>query len=326
MNINNLIIDFLEYMEIERGSAVASVENYDRYLRRFAGFARANQVDVPEKIDHELLRKYHLWLHRLPVSPSQGGPDASKKEVISKVTANYHLIALRAFLKYLIKRGITVPSPEEIELAKTDERQISFLDDEELDLLLSKPDLNTIQGVRDRAILNLLFSTGLRVSELCNLKKNDVNLEKNEFSVVGKGGKVRVVFLDHEAKESLERYLNARDDKSEFMFLGYGHVNQAQNSKLKMQNITPRSVQRMIHKYARMAGLTKKVTPHVLRHSFATDLLMSGADIRSVQELLGHSSITTTQIYTHVTDQHLAEVHQAFHGLRRHQEESKDSQ
>jgi len=316
--INSLITDFLEYMEIERGSALASVENYDRYLRRFAGFARANQVDVPEKIDHELLRKYHLWLHRLP--------DASKKVPISKLTANYHLIALRAFLKYLIKRGIAVPSPEEVELAKTDERQISFLDDEELDLLLSKPDLNTIQGVRDRAILNLLFSTGLRVSELCNLKKNDINLEKNEFSVVGKGGKVRVVFLDHEAKESLERYLTTRDDKSEFMFLGYGHVNQAQNSKLKTQNITPRSVQRMIHKYARMAGITKKVTPHVLRHSFATDLLMSGADIRSVQELLGHASITTTQIYTHVTDQHLAEVHQAFHGLRRHQEESKDSQ
>jgi len=309
MTINSLIIDFLEYMEIERGSAVASVENYDRYLRRFAGFARANQVDSPEKIDHELLRQYHLWLHRLP--------DATGEEPIAKVTANYHLIALRAFLKYLIKQGLTVPSPEEIELAKTDERQISFLDDDELDLLLSKPDLNTIQGIRDRAILNLLFSTGLRVSELCNLKIDDVNLEKNEFSIAGKGGKVRVVFLDQEAKESLKRYLLARDDKSEFMFLGYGHTNKIQSSNLKSQNITPRSVQRMIRKYAKMAGITKKVTPHVLRHSFATDLLMSGADIRSVQELLGHSSITTTQIYTHVTDQHLAEVHQAFHGLRR---------
>jgi len=310
MTISTLILDFLEYMEIEHGSALASVENYDRYLRRFAGFAKQNGVEEPEKIDDELMRKYHLWLHRLP--------DASKKEPISKATANYHLIALRSFLKYLNKRDITAPSPEEIELAKTDERQISFLDDDELDLLLSKPDLSTIQGVRDKAILDLLFSTGLRISELCNLQKEDINLEKSEFSVKGKGGKVRVVFLDQEAKESLRRYLERRNDKSEFMFISYGHVKnvKAQSSNVK-GGITPRSVQRMIHKYARMAGLTKKVTPHVLRHSFATDLLMSGADIRSVQELLGHSSITTTQIYTHVTDQHLGEVHQAFHGRRR---------
>jgi len=314
--INSLITDFLEYMEIERGSALSSVANYDRYLRRFAGYLKQNQVEAPEKIDKELLRQYHLWLHRLP--------DASGKEPISKVTANYHLIALRAFLKYLNKRDITAPSPEEIELAKTDERQISFLDDDELVLLLSKPNLGTIQGIRDRAILDLLFSTGLRISELTNLRRDEIDLDRGEFSVKGKGGKVRVVFLDHEAKESLSRYLSSRQDKSEFMFISYGHSNKSEIRMSKSESgITPRSVQRMIHKYARMAGLTKKVTPHVLRHSFATDLLMSGADIRSVQQLLGHSSITTTQIYTHVTDQHLAEVHQAFHGRRRNSSQDK---
>lgn len=313
MTISNLITDFLEYMEVDKGHSVLTVRNYDHYLRRFAGFMKENGVETPEKIENEVVHKYRLYLHRLP--------DPSGKEPISVSTANYHLIALRAFLKYLISRGINTLSPERIELAKTGERQISFLDNEELEAILSKPDLRTPQGLRDKAILDLLFSTGLRVSELCNLKKDDINLEKSEFSVVGKGDKVRVVFLDQEARDSLKRYLTGRNDKNPYIFVSYGHSNK---SEIRMTNdktgITPRSVQRIIRKYAKAAGITKHVSPHTMRHSFATDLLMNGADLRSVQSLLGHASVTTTQIYTHVTDQHLGEVHQAFHGMRRHKE------
>ncbi len=312
MTINSLITDFLEYLEVDKGHSVLTVRNYDHYLRRFAGFAKDSGVETPQKIDQDLIHKYRLFLHRLP--------DSTKKDIIAKSTANYHLIALRAFLKYLGTRGIQTLSAEGIELAKTGERQISFLDDEELDAILKQPDLRTIQGRRDKAILDLFFSTGLRVSELCNLKKDDINLEKSEFSVVGKGGKVRVVFLDQEARESIKNYLNIRNDKNPYLFISYGHSLKPNPLNLKPSPMTPRSVQRMIHKYARMAGITKHVSPHTMRHSFATDLLMSGADLRSVQELLGHASVTTTQIYTHVTDQHLAEVHQAFHGRRRHQE------
>lgn len=349
MTINSLITDFLEYLEIEKGNSVHSVENYDRYLRRFSAFAKENQIDQPEKITSELLRQYRLWLNRLPqlgrdvalsemaVEPRLSGanrlaraPESERQlparaalhhSSLSKSTQNYHLIALRMFFKYLSKRKISAPAPNEIELSKTGERQISFLDDAELDHLLSMADLSTIQGVRDRAIMELFFSTGLRISELCGLKIGDINLDKSEFSVMGKGKKVRVVFLDQEAKNAIHNYLIRRNDKNEYLFISYGHTNKPTTDNLQLTTpITPRSVQRMIHKYAKMAGLTKKVTPHVLRHSFATDLLMNGADIRSVQQLLGHSSITTTQIYTHVTDQHLGEVHQAFHGRRREKE------
>ncbi|MBM2820538.1 MAG: xerD [Candidatus Berkelbacteria bacterium] len=320
MTIHSAIIDFLEYMEIDKGSSLLTVKNYDHYLQRFAAFARKAEILEPGRIDLDLVHRYRLFLHRLPASPSQGGPDLSKKNIISKSTANYHLIALRAFLKYLSIKGVKTLSPERIELAKTDERQISFLDDEELDSILKQPNLRSLQGKRDKAILDLFFSTGLRVSELCDLKKDDINLEKSEFSVSGKGGKVRVVFLDHEARESIKGYLNIRNDKIPYLFISYGHSLHPSPSSLHPSPITPRSVQRMIRKYAKMAGITKHVSPHTMRHSFATDLLMSGADIRSVQQLLGHSSITTTQIYTHVTDQHLAEVHQAFHGRRRKDE------
>ena len=312
MSIYKLINDFLEYLEIERGRAILTVQNYDRYLKSFAQFAKESKIESPDKIDSELVTKYRLYLNRTNISRS---------------TQNYYLIALRSFLKFLSKKNLPSLAAEQIELAKTDERQITFLDGDELEDLLVKPDLKTIQGVRDRAILDLFFSTGLRVSELCALKKEDINLERSEFSVKGKGGKIRVVFLDHEAKESIKRYLSRRHDKSEYLFISYGHTN-TDNGLLIMDNvdpITPRSVQRMIHKYALEAGITKHITPHVLRHSFATDLLMSGADLRSVQSLLGHSSVTTTQIYTHVTDQHLQEVHQAFHGLRRNDEKNEES-
>ncbi len=330
MTINNLIIDFLEYMEVDKGHSVLTVRNYDHYLRRFAGFMKENGVETPEKIENELIHKYRLYLHRFP--------DPSGKKPISVSTANYHLIALRAFLKYLISRGINTLSPQRIELAKTGERQISFLDNEELEAILKQPDIRTPQGLRDKAILDLFFSTGLRVSELCNLKRDDINLEKSEFSVMGKGGKVRVVFLDQEAKESIKRYLTSRSDKNDYLFISYGHTNKpsairlqtsaektSENGGRKTESgMTPRSVQRMIRKYAKAAGITKHVSPHTLRHSFATDLLMNGADLRSVQSLLGHASVTTTQIYTHVTDQHLQEVHQAFHGLRRRNKENTE--
>jgi site-specific recombinase XerD len=322
MPLAKLITQFLEYMEIERGRSILTVRNYDRYLQDFVHFAKTKGVESPEKIDMELVRQYRLVLNRTE---------------ISKKTQNYYLIALRSFLKFLASRDIQTLTPGKIELAKIDEHQITFLDSDELEELISKPDLSTPQGRRDRAILDLLFSTGLRVSELCGLKKTDVSLDRSEFSIKGKGGKIRVVFLDHESKESLNRYLTHRADKSDFMFISYGHtnddkqllshdipLNEAKHSASDNDSpITPRSVQRMIQKYAKQAGITKEVTPHTLRHSFATDLLMSGADIRAVQALLGHSSITTTQIYTHVTDQHLQDVHEAFHGLRSGQKDEK---
>lgn len=306
-SISSHIIDFLEYMEIEKGRTIASTKNYDRYLKFFADFAQKNHVEKPEQITFDLVQKYRLSMNRV-------------KKPITHATQNYYLIALRSFLKYLGKMNISTLPPEKIELAKTQERQITFLEADELDQILATPDQKTIQGRRDKAILDLFFSTGLRVSELVNLRRDEINLERNEFSVKGKGGKIRVVFLDPHAQESLKNYLSSRTDKSDWLFISYGHRNsqlKIENLKFKIDRMTPRSVQRMIRKYAKKAGITKKVSPHTLRHSFATDLLMSGADLRSVQSLLGHKSVTTTQIYTHITDKHLGEVHQAFHGLRR---------
>lgn len=317
MTITKTIVDFLEYMEIERGRAIASVKNYDHYLRVFAGFAKEKGVEDPSKIDQNLVRQFRL--------------DLNRKSLVGKNTQNYYLIALRSYLKYLARSGIKTLDANQIELAKSSERQITFLDHNELEALFSKPDLNTIHGQRDRAILDLLFSTGLRVSELANLKKENINLETGEFSVRGKGGKVRVVFMDNPSKDAIKKYLAVRKDESEYLFLSYGHtdsqmkiVNCIQSGKLKISPITPRSIQRMIHKYALQAGITKDVTPHTMRHSFATDLLQSGADLRAVQKLLGHTHIMTTEIYTHVTDQHLKDVHDAFHGLRNIKEPETD--
>ena len=317
MTITKTIVDFLEYMEIERGRAIASVKNYDHYLRVFAGFAKEKGIDDPTKINQDLVRQFRL--------------DLNRKTLVGKNTQNYYLIALRSYLKYLARKGIQTLDANQIELAKSSERQITFLTDEELENLLSQPDKNTIQGVRDKAILNLLFSTGLRVSEASNLKKDQINLEKKEFSIKGKGGKIRVVFMDDPSKEAIKKYLAARTDDSEYLFLSYGHTNKQtahrlQTADVRSLPITPRSIQRMIHKYALSAGITKDVTPHTMRHSFATDLLMNGADLRAVQSLLGHSSVTTTQIYTHVTDQHLQDVHEAFHGRKRQESEGKNDE
>jgi len=302
--IKKLLTDFLEYLEIEKGRSQLTIRNYDFYLKRFFSWAK---IDLPKEITLDLVRKYRLWLSRLKNPRGKN---------LSLATLNYHLIALRSFLKYLAKRDIKSLAPEKIELAKIGERQISFLEGKDLENLLNAPfqiKEKEIIKLRDKAILELLFSTGLRVSELCNLKRDDINLNKDEFSVEGKGGKWRVVFLSNQAKYWLKKYLEKRTDIIPYLFIRHDKA----SNKNREKGITPRSVQRLVKKYAKIAGITKKITTHTLRHSFATDLLANGADLRAVQELLGHKNITTTQIYTHITDQHLKEVYQAFHGRQR---------
>jgi site-specific recombinase XerD len=309
--IQDLKRQFLEHTEIERGRSLKTVENYERYLSRF--FAQA-KIEKPDDITDERLRNYRLWLNR------QAGTAGNS---LKRNTQNYHLIALRAFLKYLAFRGINSLSPERIELAKTPQRDLDLISGHELERLLQAPSGSDEKSLRDRAILELLFSTGLRVSELCNLNQDDVDLTRDEFSVRGKGDKVRMVFLSPTAKMALKTYLAKRKDMSEHLFVSFRAPNSLskKDKKRELKNIetrlTPRSVERLVKQYAIKAGISKKVTPHIIRHSFATDLLQNGADLRSVQALLGHSSITTTQVYTHVTDRQLQEVHKAFHGKQR---------
>ncbi|MBV9159846.1 MAG: tyrosine-type recombinase/integrase [Candidatus Kaiserbacteria bacterium] len=299
-DLRELKSQFLEYLEIEKGRGVKTVENYDRYLNRFLQFAK---VSKPSQITEQMVREYRISLNR-----SEGISGTMKKN-----TQNYHLIALRAFLKFLRKREIESLNPERIELAKTGGRDLDLISADELNRLMKGPSGDTLQALRDRAIMELFFSTGLRVSELCSLDQ-DLDLSRDEFSVRGKGDKVRVVFLSPSAKKAVAEYLKRRGDMSEALFVSYGKG--APKTK-DLPRITPRSVERMIKHYATKAGITRKVTPHVIRHSFATDLLENGADLRSVQALLGHANIATTQVYTHVTDKHLREVHRAFHGKRR---------
>jgi len=302
MQLEALKRQFLEYLEIERGRSVKTVENYDRYLERFFAFAK---VVKPADITEEQVREFRLYLNR-----QAGTKVGGRLEPMKRRTQNYYLIALRAFLKYLRKRGIESLSPERIELAKVPERSLDLISSAELKRLLQAPDVATLEGKRDRAILELLFSTGLRISELCGLSIDDIDMTRDEFSVRGKGDKVRVVFLSDTARQYLQTYLKHRKDMDDAMFIRYGRkMNDGNDLRL-----SPRAVQRLIKKYATLAGITRKVTPHVIRHSFATDLLQNGADLRSVQALLGHAHIGTTQIYTHVTDKHLREVHKKFHG------------
>lgn len=304
MDIKQLKTQFLEYMEIEKNRSAKTVENYDHYLTRFLDFTKARSA---EDISEELIRKYRLHLNRL--ADTHGNP-------LKKVTQNYHVIALRAFLKYLARRDIKAVSAEKVELGKQEEREVTFLEPHELERFLKAPSGTTIADLRDRAMLETLFSTGLRVSELCALDQDDINLNRGEFSVRGKGSKLRLVFLSDEAKVSLRTYMDKRLDADEALFIRVPRNEHFE--KYEKLRLTPRSIQRIIKKYAVAAGIIgKKVSPHSLRHSFATDLLRNGADIRSVQALLGHSSVTTTQIYTHVTDKQLREVHQKFHGKKR---------
>jgi site-specific recombinase XerD len=304
MKLSQLQRQFLEYLEIERGRSLKTVENYDRYLTRFFAFAK---TEDPKKLTEEQVREFRLWLNR-----QDGTKVGGRMEPMKRRTQNYYLIALRAFLKYLRKRGVESLNPERIELAKVPERSLDLITSQELDRLLNASDLSTITGLRDRAILELLFSTGLRISELTNLSIDDVDLSRDEFSVRGKGDKIRVVFLSEKAKTAIKNYLKERKDMSDALFVQYG-----KNAKgAKDIRLSPRAVQRTLKVCATKAGITRKVTPHVIRHSFATDLLSNGADLRSVQALLGHANIGTTQIYTHVTDKHLREVHKKFHGKR----------
>ncbi|MFA6131976.1 MAG: site-specific tyrosine recombinase/integron integrase [Patescibacteria group bacterium] len=299
--IDKLLTDFLEYLEVERGRSARTIRNYDFYLRRFIKWARHPS---PAGITDDLIRKFRLWLNRAV----PGRLDST----IKKNTQNYHLIALRAFLKYLARRDIKSMSPEKIELAKAPSRIVAFLEADELDRVLQIPLAagEDLIGLRDKAILEMLFSTGLRVSELANLKIDQVNLKRDEFTVRGKGDKPRVVFLSDSAKEWLKKYLNKRHDTSPYMFICH---DRAKRGREDSGPITPRSIERMVEYCAKAAGVTKRITPHTLRHTFATDLLMNGADIRSVQSLLGHASITTTQVYTHITNKQLKEVHKKFH-------------
>ena len=292
--------DFLEYLEIEQNRSQKTIANYDHYLTRLVDFA--GDITVTD-IDPELIRKWRLWLNRLGTNTS---------DELGKLTQNYHLIALRSFLKYCAKRDIPALSADKIELARTRRKQVTFLGEDELARLFAQPDLSSLSGVRDRAILELLFSSGLRVSELVGLDKESINLKRREFMVRGKGQKDRPIFISPEAAKWVEHYLSKREDTARPLFVRYSGSKQVDLTG-NFHRLTVRSVQRIVARSARLAGITKHVSPHTLRHSFATDLLMNGADLRSVQALLGHSNIATTQIYTHVTDPHLKSVHEKFH-------------
>lgn len=299
-DLKQLKIEFLEYLEIEKNRSPKTVENYNHYLTRFLNFA---QISSPQALTEEVIRKFRLYLNRLT--------DRHDKP-IKKVTQNYHVIALRAFLKYLSKREIRAVSPEKIELGKQEDRHIDFLDGPELDRILNSPKGSQLVDLRDRAILETLFSTGLRVSELCSLDKEKIDLQRGELSVSGKGSKIRLVFLSDDARQTIQNYIKKRVDIDPALFIRIPKNESFE--KYENLRLTPRSIQRIIKKHSIRAGIVgKKVTPHTLRHALATDLLRNGADIRSVQTILGHSSVTTTQIYTHVTDSHLKEIHRKFH-------------
>ena len=312
MDIKTLKIQYLEYLEIEKNRSAKTLENYGRYLDRFFQFAK---ISSPSGITEDLVRHYRLHLNRLR------DKDESN---LKKVTQNYHIIALRNFLKYLAKRDIKSITAEKVELGKQEDREVTFLEADELERLLKSPEGNTLDVLRDRAVLGTLFSTGMRVSELCSLDRDKIDITRGELSIRGKGGKIRVVFLSDDAKENIKQYIDKRSDVDEALFI------RIPKSKIKIRpqgdkrsdlstlRLTPRSIQRIVGKYATKAGIVgKNVSPHTLRHSYATDLLRNGADIRSVQAMLGHSSVTTTQIYTHVTDKQLREVHQSFHNKKK---------
>jgi site-specific recombinase XerD len=293
----------LEYLEIEKNRAMKTVENYGRYLDRFIQFCTSTSGGDIKNVTEDSIRQYRLWLNRFK-DPETGEP-------LKRITQNYHIIALRNFLKYLVKRQIKSVPPERVELGKQEDRQVSFLEPSELQRLLEAPEGGDLPALRDKALLAALFSTGMRVSELCSLNRDMVSVERGELSVRGKGGKVRPVFISEDAGTHLAAWMKSRTDMDPALFiriprnLAFG--------KYDDLRLTARSIQRIVHGHAVAAGIVgKKVSPHTLRHSFATDLLRNGADIRSVQAMLGHSSVTTTQIYTHVTDKGLKEVHQKF--------------
>lgn len=309
-SLKQLKTQFLEYIEIEKGRSLKTVENYDHYLSRFLNFTKN---DNPVNIDDKTVREFRLWLNR-----QLSGHNKASTETLSKKTQNYYMIAIRSFLKYLARQDIKSMPAERIELAKVGERSLDLITNAELKRLLESPNGSNLKDLRDKAILELLFSTGLRVSELCSLTA-DIDLNSDELSIRGKGGKVRVVFLSPEAKKAVTTYLAARKDMNEALFVQIAEkINHAEGRASKKDDgfLNRRSIERIVKQHATKAGISKKVTPHVMRHMFATDLLSNGADLRSVQALLGHSSIITTQIYTHVTDKHLRDIHKKYHNKK----------
>jgi len=310
-DINTLLTQYLDYLELEKNRSLKTRENYERYLKVFINFAK---IQKPEDITLDKVMQFRLHLAR-------GKKDGNE---LKRITQSYYIIALRNFLKYLIKHDFNVLSPDKIELPKISRRQIEIIEYSELERLLKAPDASTFRGLRDKAILETLFSTGLRVSELCNLDRY-INLDRGEIAVRGKGEKIRVVFISDDAKEAIKNYLAKRSDAMEYLFVSLTKENhppaggEGAKPPKAIGKITSRAVQRLIDFYKRKAGITKKITPHQIRHQFATDLLMNGADLRSVQELLGHSNISTTQVYTHITNKQLKDIHEAFHGKRRRQ-------
>jgi site-specific recombinase XerD len=304
MDYEEAVAQFLEYLELEQNRSRKTIQNYSHYLNRLSDYA--GEIKLGD-IDSELVRKWRMWLNRLPTNTS---------DELSKITQNYHLIALRSFLRYCARRDWETLAPDKIELARTKRPQVTFLNPEEVEQLMAQPDISKHNGMRDRAILELLFSSGLRVSELVGLDRDHINLKRKEFRVRGKGQKDRPVFISDEAATWIEKYLAMRTDNTKPLFIRYSGSKKIDNSG-NFTRLTARSVQRMVARYALLAGITKHVSPHTLRHSFATDLLMNGADLRSVQAMLGHSNIATTQIYTHVTDPHLKAVHEKFHNTKK---------
>ena len=317
--IHDYIREFLEYCEIEKNKSLKTVRNYDHYLRRFADFAVTEQdITKPGQITLDTVRAYRLYLNRLT--------DERTGRRLKLITQNYHVIAVRAFLKYLAKRDVDTLSAEKIELAKSPSREVEVMSNDEVDRIkeATKHEENEVAQLRDKAILELLFSSGVRVSVLVQLKIKHLNFERGEFTVRGKGDKLRLVFMSDEAIQAVQEYLKKRHDNNPALFVSHSKIGNAVEKQMEsmtggreqVPGLTARSVQRLVKKYAMLAGIMHKVTPHIFRHSFATDLLQNGADIRSVQTLLGHASITTTQIYTHVTNSQLRDVHKKFHNKK----------
>ena len=327
-NLTDLINHWFDYLKAEKQLSRLTIRNYKHYIDRFLTWIAGTKQNVKnaEDIDQKLVRKYRVWL---------ADYTDNKGENLMPVTQGYHVIALRSFLRWCVKNDYNVIAPDKIELPKTDSRRLEFLNSEQVERLLNMPSISTSPGLRDKAVLELLYSTGLRVSELAKLNRDQIDLKRREFGVKGKGGRVRVVFLSQRATDWLERYLVTRDDHWKALFINYRHVQKQpeiptgggtstkftdqQMKKFdtefgESKRLTSRSIQRLVKKYAKKAKLPVEITPHGLRHSFATGLLRAGADLRSVQEMLGHKNIATTQIYTHVTDRQLKEVHDKFHG------------
>jgi len=307
-NLRRLVDDFLEYLVVEKSLSVLTVRNYRHYLTRFLSWMEENSVPLsPSNIDLELTGRFRLFLANY--HDRNGAP-------LKKATQTYHVIALRSFLRYMAtRRDLPVLNPDKIDLPKTESRVIEFLNADQLARLLNSPQISDEMGLRDKVILELFFSTGLRVSELTKLNRDQINLDTQEFSVKGKGNKIRLVFISDTAAEWLKRYLAVRKDDYKPLFIRYSRDRSELKQGEKMR-LTPRSVERIVKKYSKKAGLPFDAHPHTLRHSFATDLLIQGADLRSVQEMLGHESIRTTQVYTHVTNQHLKEVYRKYHSRK----------